>query len=169
MKKALFLFFISIGLSLNLQSQTKFLNVSIAQLKIYEQRVNTQGTTPPQIRLNFYKDKIDFFLSENNWKADQIIAIKELKIIPANDPSDWYYFVSIKTKLCSSPFYLNYDTGDSFMGEYVGFELRALPVEFGKHIENEKAKIVTDAKAAEVKEINDKKKLTKKMRKHFQQ
>lgn len=94
------------------------------------QRVNTEGITPPQPRYNFYLDKLNAFLTLNEWLGDEIVSIKEMKIMPPNDPSDWYYFVSVKTKKCSTPFILSYDIGDSNLGELFIIEPAGYPIEF---------------------------------------
>ncbi len=140
-----------------IQSQGKYFKTS-EQIKTYGQRVNSQGTTPPQPRLNFYTDKAIALFDMNLWKGDQVLSIKEIKVMPVNDPSDWYYFVAVKTKLCTTPFYYTYDIGDSQYGEFFKYEEDFLPLEFRKHCDAiiakrdaAEAKIEADKKAAEAK------------------
>jgi hypothetical protein len=110
------------------------------QFQTLIQRVNSQGETPTQTRLNFYTDKMNNFFYSNSWKGDQVISIKEIRVMPPNDPSDWYYFVSVRTKNCSTPFYLSYDIGDSNLGELFVIEPKGFPKEFSDFIAKEKLK-----------------------------
>jgi hypothetical protein len=104
------------------------------QWKTNVQRVNTQGTTPPQPRYNLYVDKLNAFLAINEWKGDEIVSVKEIMIMPPSDPSDWYYFVALKTKRCLTPFIISYDLGDSNLGELFIIEPAGYPVEFRNEI-----------------------------------
>jgi len=117
-------------------------------------RVQTQGEAPPQVRMNFYIDKLVSFFYANGWKDDQIISIKEIKVMPPSDPSDWYYFVSVKTKKCTTPFYISYDIGDSNLGELFVIEPNGYPVEFKNFIEAEKKKLrVSDMRTDQLNEL----------------
>jgi uncharacterized protein (TIGR02145 family) len=151
MKKAV-LFLIIIGFFFKINAQKNFWDLTDAQLKTNMQRVNSQGSIPPQIRLNFYSDKMNIFFIDNLWEGDNILSIKELQVSPPDDPSDWYYFVSIKTKLCATPFYCNYDIGDRVLGELFMWDTRIFPKEFIKHVDSINAKIEADKKAAAEKE-----------------
>lgn len=116
------------------------------RFKTQVQRVNTQGTIPPQTRYNFYADKLNSFLISNEWSGDQIVSIKEMKVMPLNDPSDWYYFVAVKTKKCLTPFILTYDLGDSNLGEMFIIEPAGYPIEFKNYVEK---RIKDQVKSAE--------------------
>lgn len=120
------------------------------RFKAQVQRVNTQGTTPPQTRYNFYADKLNSFLIENEWRGDQVTSIKEIKVMPLNDPSDWYYFVAVKTKKCLKPFILTYDIGDSNLGEMFIVEPAGYPIEFKNFVEK---RIKDQVKSAEDLEV----------------
>lgn len=150
MKKAMF-FLIMIGCFFNLNAQRNFWDLTEAQLKTNIQRLKSQGSTPPQTRFNFYSDKMNQFFVDNLWKGDEILAIKELQISPPDDPSDWYYFVSIKTKRCATPFYCNYDIGDRVLGEFFMWDTRIFPKEFLKHVDDTKARLAAEKIANEEK------------------
>lgn len=107
-------------------------------------RVQNQGTIPPQTRYNFYTDKLNAFFNANGWKGDQVINIKEIEVMPPNDPSDWYYFVSVKTKLTNAPFYISYDIHDSNLGTIFIVEPKGYPKEFADYINKEKKKFANE-------------------------
>lgn len=130
MKRILFTLMV-IAFTSTLNSQTP----AEAQFQTNIQRINTQGTTPPQVRYNFYTDKLNYFLNANEWLGDAVVSIKEIKIMPPNDPSDWYYLAAAKTKKCTKPFILTYDIGDSNLGEMFFIEPAGYPIEFKNALE----------------------------------
>ena len=154
MKKAI-IFLIMIGGFFNMNAQRNFWDLTEAQLKTNMQRLNSQGSTPSQTRFNFYSDKMNQFFVDNLWEGDKILSIKELQISPPDDPSDWYYFISIKTKLCATPFYCNYDIGDKVLGELFMWDTRIFPKEFLKHVDDTKARLAAEKIAAEEKAKTD--------------
>ncbi|MBN1599140.1 MAG: hypothetical protein JW894_12675 [Bacteroidales bacterium] len=60
-----------------------------------------------------------------------ITQIKVIKITPADDPINWYYYVSFSTKNTSSPFYVGYDPHNTYMGTYFIFD--KYPEEFQEY------------------------------------
>lgn len=122
-------FIILVLISINLQSQS-----FEDRFKTNVQRVNIQGSTPPQTRYNYYADKLLSFLTNNEWTNDAIVSIKEMKVMQLDDPSDWYYFIAAKTKKCSTPFIMSYDIGNSNLGELFIIEPAGYPVEFQNYV-----------------------------------
>ena len=121
-----------------------------------KERVNSQGQNPGQTYSNLYTDKLTAFFYNNGWK-DEVIptSIKSIRVAPPDDPSDWYYFISVKSKNCSTPFYISYDIGDSNLGELFIIEPAGFPIEFKNFIAAEKKKESERLSAIKAKEIQD--------------
>lgn len=134
-----FLVFLFASVPCNLKAQTK-----AEYFKTLQQRVNSTGEAPSQTQYNFYVDKMNQFFSANEWK-DQVISMKSIRVMPPDDPSDWYYFVSVKTKNCSTPWYISYDIGDSNLGELFIVEPNGYPTEFKTHVEKLKKALPVSA------------------------
>lgn len=123
--------FLFLFLCISLQAQTPQ-----EKFNTLKARVNSQGENPGQTYSNMYIDKLTAFFYNNGWK-DEIItsSVKSIRVAPPDDPSDWYYFVSVKTKNCSTPWYISYDIGDSNLGELFIIEPNGYPIEFKTHVE----------------------------------
>jgi len=134
-----FLVLLFASVTCNLKAQT-----SAEYFITLQKRVNSTGETPSQTQYNFYVDKMNRFFSDNGWK-DQVISMKSIRVMPPNDPSDWYYMVSVKTKNCSTPWYISYDIGDSNLGEIFIIEPNGYPTEFKTHIEKLKKALPVSA------------------------
>lgn len=147
-------FFWMVVIFVNISTITAMGQTPAEYFKTLCSRVQTQGETPPAVRNNLYTDKLISFFNANGWKEDQVISIKEIKVLPPTDPTDWYYFVSVKTKKCITPFYISYDIADSNLGELFIIEPSGFPIEFKNFMENEKNKLrVSDMRTDQLNEL----------------
>jgi hypothetical protein len=114
-----------------------------------QKRVATQGTRPPQDLYNLYTDKLTYAFKANQWK-DEILSIKSITVRPINDPSDWFYYISITTKNCSKPFYMVYNIYMNNIGEAFEFDPPD-PPEFKKYVDALTAKTFLERDTEEAK------------------
>ncbi len=101
--------------------------------KTLQKRVNTTGEIPPQTRYNLYVDKMNKLFSDEKWK-DEVISMKQIRVEPVDNPSNWYYFISVKTKNCSTPWYMEYNIGDPTFGEIL--KIVYAPAEYNTYIKS---------------------------------
>jgi hypothetical protein len=113
----------------NLKAQT-----SEEYFKTLQKRVNTTGEIPSQTRYNLYVDKMNKLFYTEKWK-DEVISMKQLRVEPVDKPSNWYYLVSVKTKNCSTPWYIEYNISDPTLGEIL--RIISAPAEYNAFIETQ--------------------------------
>jgi hypothetical protein len=82
---------------------------------------------------------MNHYLYEAQWK-DEVASMKWIRILPPNDPNNWYWFISLRTKNCSSPFYISYDSYDTNLGEIFVVE-HVWPKEYQAYLDKLRANI----------------------------
>lgn len=99
------------------------------------ERVESQGEKPHLELYNYYVDKMNSFFHSNNW-VDEVLSVKHIKVLPKNDPNNWYYLAAIKTKNCTKPFYVSYDSYDlNFDTDLFIVERNFFPPEFQAYVD----------------------------------
>lgn len=114
--------------------------------KTLQKRVNTTGESPSQTRYNLYTDKMNKLFYDEQWK-DEVISMKQIKVEPVDNPSNWYYLISVKTKNCSTPWYIEHNTGDPTLGEIL--RIIGAPAEYNNFIKEKNKPTEAETKAAD--------------------
>lgn len=66
-------------------------------------------------------DRLTASFKNDGWQ-DEITEIKIIRVVPADDVINWYWYVQCKTKNTSSPFYAGYDPHNTQLGTYFIFD-----------------------------------------------
>jgi hypothetical protein len=82
-----------------------------------------------KLNKTFKADRIDNL----KWK-DEFISMKYIKHTPLNDAANWFYFISVKSKNTSTPYYIYHDPQNTTWGTYTMLARNALPKEFDEYI-----------------------------------
>lgn len=136
--KKLYLLVAAILLSVNIYSQNPFTNsIPVQELVDRVEKVGTNLAKNDDLwfiaedKLNktFKADRIDNL----KWE-DEFISMKYIKHTPLNDAANWFYFISVKSKNTSTPYYIYHDPQNTTWGTYTMLARNALPKEFDEYI-----------------------------------
>ena len=97
-------------------------------------RIQTEGEIliPGDDLYHTLFDRLTISFKNDGWQ-DEITEIKIIRVVPADDVINWYWYVQCKTKNTSSPFYVGYDPHNTQLGTYFIFD--KYPDEFIKFYE----------------------------------
>lgn len=79
------------------------------------------------------EDKVNDAFKAISWQ-DEIVSMKFIKHVPIDDAANWFYFISVKTKNTSTPFYVEHDPYNTFWGTYTHIAPVTYPKEYKDYI-----------------------------------
>jgi hypothetical protein len=113
-----------------------FFMISFAPSLVYSQdmkariaQINSEGEILDKSDDLYFTifNRITASFQNDGWE-DEITEIKVIRVVPADDIVNWYWYIQCKTKNTSSPFYVGYDPHNTNLGTYFIFD--SYPSEF---------------------------------------